>query len=457
MGNALATTLNPTPWQRAAVFGLGASGFSAVKYLTRLGVEVQVQDTRDVPPFRSELAREYPDIPLQTGGFTPPTLDHADLVVVSPGISLAEPVFQELRQKQIEIVGDVELFVRACPVPILAITGSNGKTTVTTLVGELLRAQGVNAEVGGNIGKPALDLLVGPLAELVVLELSSFQLETTDSLRAKGAAILNLSPDHMDRYADIAQYLKAKQRILKSAQTAILNREDPVLQLMDTSGAADVISFGLDAPSRTSDYGITSHADGEEWMVRGKERIAPVASLSMTGRHNLMNALAAVALVESAGHSVGQDGLDALFAFRGLPHRCEPVLERDGVVWINDSKSTNPGAAEAALLGLDRPVVLIAGGQSKGAEFNTLAKAIQRCARQVLLIGEDRMALAAAIGDRVPVTLADDLPQAVRFAARWAQTGDAVLFSPACASFDMFEDFAHRGDVFAGLVRELIG
>ena len=165
-----------------------------MKYLTGLGIEVQVQDTRDVPPFRSELARQYPDIPLQTGGFTPPLLDHADLAVVSPGISLAEPVFQELRQKQIEIVGDVELFVRACPVPILAITGSNGKTTVTTLVGELLRAQGVNAQVGGNIGKPALDLLVGPLPELVVLELSSFQLETIGSLQAKGAAVLICLP-----------------------------------------------------------------------------------------------------------------------------------------------------------------------------------------------------------------------------------------------------------------------
>ena len=450
-------TLNPTPWQRAVVFGLGVSGFSAVKYLTGLGVEVQVQDSREVPPFRSELARQYPDIPLQTGGFTPPNLDRTDLAVVSPGIPLAEPVFRELRQKQVEIVGDVELFARACPVPILAITGSNGKTTVTTLVGELLRAQGVNAEVGGNIGKPALDLLAGSLGEFVVLELSSFQLETTDSLQAKAAAILNLSPDHMDRYAGLAQYLEAKQRILNGTQTAIFNRDDPALRKMDTSGAADAISFGLDAPSRVSDYGVASHADGEEWMVRGKERIAPVASLSMTGRHNLRNALAAVALVESAGYSITQDGLDALFAFRGLPHRCEPVLERDGVVWINDSKSTNPGAAEAALLGLDRPVVLIAGGQSKGAEFNTLAKAIQRYARQVLLIGEDRMALAAAIGDRVPVTLADDLPQAVRLAARWAQTGDAVLFSPACASFDMFKDFAHRGDVFSGLVRELIG
>ncbi len=439
------------------VFGLGVSGFSAVKYLTGLGVEVQVQDSREVPPFRSELARQYPNIPLQTGGFTRPMLDHTDLAVVSPGIPLAEPVLQALRQKQIEIVGDVELFARACSAPILAITGSNGKTTVTTLVGELLQAQGVNAEVGGNIGKPVLDLLAEPLAEFAVLELSSFQLETTDSLHAKAAVILNISPDHMDRYRDLAQYLEAKQRILNGAKTAILNRDDPVLNKMDTSSIANVISFGLDAPSRANDYGVVSEADGEEWMVRGEDRIAPVASLSMNGRHNLMNALAAVALVESTGYSVEQDGLDALFAFRGLPHRCEPVLERDGVVWINDSKSTNPGAAEAALLGLDRPVVLIAGGQAKGAEFNTLAKAIQRYARQVLLIGEDRIALAAAIGDRVPVTLVDDLPQAVRLATRWAQPGDVVLFSPACASFDMFKDFAHRGEVFSSLVRELIG
>ncbi|MDP6791466.1 MAG: UDP-N-acetylmuramoyl-L-alanine--D-glutamate ligase [Arenicellales bacterium] len=453
----MATTLNPTPWQRAAVFGLGASGFSAVKYLARLGVDVEVQDSRDVPPFRAELARQYPNIPLQVGKFTPPMLDHADLAVVSPGISLSEPVLQEIRQRQIEIVGDVELFARACAVPILAITGSNGKTTVTTLVGEMLRAQGLNAQVGGNIGRPALDLLDGPVPELVVLELSSFQLETTDSMHARAAAVLNLSPDHMDRYASITQYLKAKQRVLDGARAAVLNREDPVLKDMDTSGAAESVSFGLDAPSRESDYGIAADSEGEEWMVRGQKRIAPVASLSMTGRHNLMNALAAVALIESAGYPVEQAGLDALLAFRGLAHRCEPLLERNGVVWINDSKSTNPGAAEAALIGLDRPVVLIAGGQSKGADFNPLAEAIQRYARQVLLIGEDRMALAAAIGDRVPVTLADDLPQAVRLAARWAQTGDAVLFSPACASFDMFKDFAHRGEAFSSLVREMIG
>ena len=457
MGNALATTLNPTPWRRAAVFGLGASGFSAVKYLAGLGVQVQIQDSRDVPPFRTELTRQYPDIPLQLGKFKPPVLDRADLVVVSPGISLSEPVLQEVRKKQIEIVGDIELFARACPAPILAITGSNGKTTVTTLVGEMLRAQGLNAPVGGNIGRPALDLLDGSVPELVVLELSSFQLETTDSMRARAAAILNLSPDHMDRYASITQYRKAKQRILDGAQTAVLNREDPVLKDMDTSGAAESVSFGLDAPSRETDYGIIADAEGKEWMVRGQERIAPVAPLSMTGRHNLMNALAAVALIESAGVSVEQAGLDALLAFRGLAHRCEPVLEQNGVVWINDSKSTNPGAAEAALIGLDRPVVLIAGGQSKGANFNPLAEAIQRYTRQVLLIGEDRMELAAAIGDRVPVTLADDLPQAVKLAARWAQAGDAVLFSPACASFDMFKDFAHRGEIFSGLVREMIG
>ncbi|MED5408778.1 MAG: UDP-N-acetylmuramoyl-L-alanine--D-glutamate ligase, partial [Pseudomonadota bacterium] len=304
--------MNPTPWRRAAVFGLGASGFSAVKYLTGLGVEVQIQDSRDVPPFRTELTRQYPDIPLQLGKFKPLVLDRADLVVVSPGISLSEPVLQEVRKQQVEIVGDVELFARVCPAPILAITGSNGKTTVTTLVGEMLQAQGLNAQVGGNIGRPALDLLDGPVPELVVLELSSFQLETTDSMRARAAAILNLSPDHMDRYASITQYRKAKQRILDGAQTAVLNREDLVLKDMDTSGAADSVSFGLDAPSRETDYGIISDAEGKEWMVRGQKRIAPVAPLSMTGRHNLMNALAAVALIESAGYPVEQAGLDAL-------------------------------------------------------------------------------------------------------------------------------------------------
>jgi len=456
MGNALATTLHPAPWHRATVFGLGASGFSAVKYLAALGVEVAVQDSRDVAPFYSELTRQFPQVPVQLGQFTTPNLGRGDLAVVSPGISLSEPVIEKIRQQQVEIVGDIELFVRACPAPMLAITGSNGKTTVTTLVGQMLAAQGLNAPVAGNIGMPALDLLEGAIPDVVVLELSSFQLEATDSLKAKAAAILNLSPDHMDRYATVAQYLHAKQRILNGAITGIVSRDDPTLQAMEVSGAAEIISFGLDAPLRAVDYGIAADPHGDDWIVRGDVRILPVASLSMTGRHNVMNALAALALIESAGYPANPAALAALSAFRGLPHRCELVLEREGVLWINDSKGTNPGAAEAALVGLDRPVVLIAGGQSKDADFSTLAQAIQRYARQVLLIGEDRVALAEAIGDRVPVTLADDLPQAVRLAARWAQSGDAVLFSPACASFDMFRDFAHRGEVFSDLVREMI-
>ena len=456
MGNALATTLHPAPWHRATVFGLGASGFSAVRYLAALGVEVEVQDSRDVAPFYSELTRQFPQVPVQLGQFTTPNLGRGDLAVVSPGISLSEPVIEKIRQQQVEIVGDIELFVRACRAPMLAITGSNGKTTVTTLVGQMLAAQGLNAPVAGNIGMPALDLLEGAIPDVVVLELSSFQLEATDSLKAKAAAILNLSPDHMDRYATVAQYLHAKQRILNGAITGIVSRDDPTLQAMEVSGAAEIISFGLDAPLRAVDYGIAADPHGDDWIVRGDVRILPVASLSMTGRHNVMNALAALALIESAGYPANPAALAALSAFRGLPHRCELVLEREGVLWINDSKGTNPGAAEAALVGLDRPVVLIAGGQSKDADFSTLAQAIQRYARQVLLIGEDRVALAEAIGDRVPVTLADDLPQAVRLAARWAQSGDAVLFSPACASFDMFRDFAHRGEVFSDLVREMI-
>jgi len=387
MGNALATTLHPAPWHRATVFGLGASGFSAVKYLAALGVEVEVQDSRDVAPFYSELTRQFPQVPVQLGQFTTPNLGRGDLAVVSPGISLSEPVIEKIRQQQVEIVGDIELFVRACPAPMLAITGSNGKTTVTTLVGQMLAAQGLHAPVAGNIGMPALDLLEGAIPDVVVLELSSFQLEATDSLKAKAAAILNLSPDHMDRYATVAQYLHAKQRILNGAITGIVSRDDPTLQAMEVSGAAEIISFGLDAPLRAVDYGIAAEPHGDDWIVRGDSRILPVASLSMTGRHNVMNALAALALIESAGYPANPAALAALSAFRGLPHRCELVLEREGVLWINDSKGTNPGAAEAALVGLDRPVVLIAGGQSKDADFSTLAQAIQRYARQVLLIG----------------------------------------------------------------------
>ena len=455
MNSALAMTTSEIPWRHAVVLGLGASGFSSARYLAKQNITVEVQDSRERPPFRSALGDSCPEVAVRCGGFSSRCLDEADLLVVSPGISILEPIVQEAMAREIEVVGDIELFARVCPAPVVAITGSNGKTTVTTLVGKMLEAAGAVVRVGGNIGNPALDLLGDAAADIYVLELSSFQLETTRSLRPKASVILNVSADHMDRYSDLAAYARAKRRILDNAEVVVLNRDDPISGNFSVAEGTRRISFGLNAPATQDDYGILSDASGE-WLACGGTKLAKVESLAMAGRHNVSNALAALALVASAGYPPDREILTALASFAGLPHRCEPVLEKEGILWINDSKSTNPGAAIAALSGMERPVVLIAGGQSKGADFESLANAIQRYARQVLLIGEDRMQLAAAIEDRVPVTLADDLAHAIRLAARWAQRGDAVLLSPACASFDMFKNFEDRGDTFRRLVEELI-
>jgi UDP-N-acetylmuramoylalanine--D-glutamate ligase len=319
----------------------------------------------------------------------------------------------------------------------------------------MLRAKGLDVRVGGNIGRPALDLIDDQIPDVFVLELSSFQLETTSSLRPCSAAILNLSADHMDRYDDFGSYVKAKKRILTNAETAVINVDDSNLAQLNLRDGVRKISFSLSCPASDQEYGIQS--DGShEWIMRGRQKIVRTDLLSMNGRHNILNALAAIGLVEGSGHSVSDQMIKALTEFRGLPHRCEQVLCKDGITWINDSKGTNPGAAIAALTGMGRPVVLISGGQSKGADFTQFADAVQRYTRQVLLVGEDRLWIAEAIGNRVPVTLADDLNHAIRLASRWAQPGDAVLFSPACASFDMFKDFEHRGDVYRQLVQELI-
>ena len=453
--NAFAMNLGTLPWRRAVVLGLGASGFSSAQYLIERQVDLQVLDTRDNPPFREALENTYPDVPVHYGVYDDAYLNGVDVVVVSPGVSLSESFLKAARSRKIEILGDIELFARVCPAPVIAITGSNGKTTVTTIVGEMLRAKGLDVRVGGNIGRPALDLIDDQIPDVFVLELSSFQLETTSSLRPCSAAILNLSADHMDRYDDFSSYVKAKKRILTNAETAVINVDDSNLAQLNLRDGVRKISFSLSCPASDQEYGIQS--DGShEWIMRGRQKIVRTDLLSMNGRHNILNALAAIGLVEGSGHSVSDQMIKALTEFRGLPHRCEQVLCKDGITWINDSKGTNPGAAIAALTGMGRPVVLISGGQSKGADFTQFADAVQRYTRQVLLVGEDRLWIAEAIGNRVPVTLADDLNHAIRLASRWAQPGDAVLFSPACASFDMFKDFEHRGDVYRQLVQELI-
>ncbi|MDP6948120.1 MAG: UDP-N-acetylmuramoyl-L-alanine--D-glutamate ligase [Arenicellales bacterium] len=455
MEAALRIDSNGPPWRRAVVFGLGATGYSCARYLSNLGVIVSVQDSRTEPPCLESLKRACPEVGVHTGSFVDLTPGAADLVVVSPGVALSEPVLKAAEQQNFQIVGDVELFARACTAPVVAITGSNGKSTVTALVGEMLAARGLVVKVGGNIGVPVLDLLGDPPPDVFVLELSSFQLETTSSLESVAAAILNVSPDHLDRYASLDDYVTAKLRIASGAQALVLCRDDPGLAGVRTRGEARTMTFGHKAPATDSDYGLL-HDENSVWLVCGERRLLDAASLSLTGYHNLANALAAIALVEAFGQPIDPVSIAALCAFKGLPHRCEWLGEKDGVAWINDSKSTNPGAAVAALSGVGRPVVLIAGGLSKQADFVPLADAVRRYARQVVLIGRDRMGLAAVLGDSVPVTLADDLAHAVTLAARWAQAGDAVLLSPGCASFDMFRNFEHRGEEFRWLVKEMI-
>ncbi|MDP6391628.1 MAG: UDP-N-acetylmuramoyl-L-alanine--D-glutamate ligase [Arenicellales bacterium] len=451
--SALNAILEPFHWDRALVLGLGQTGYSCVQYLDAQGVSVTVMDSREKPPYLEHLSREFPHVELHAGSFDREIAAQTEVLVMSPGVSLREPALREAIDSGVEVIGDIELFARASKSPVIAVTGSNGKSTVTTLVSRLLEAAGLRVLTGGNIGRPALELLSEPSPDYYVLELSSFQLETTVSLTAEVAAILNISPDHMDRYEDLAEYTAAKARIARGARVLVTERNGIVLDQDTIESTQSQVTFGLDLPEAKTDYGVLSQGESE-WLVRGRKQLLLASELSIPGRHNVANALAALAVAESVSGPTHARGVEAVRIFKGLRHRCEVILERSGVLWVNDSKGTNPAATVAALQGMDRPVVLIAGGQSKGADFSILAQAVRRYARQVVLIGEDRTRIADTLGQSVPMTLADSLQGAVSLAAAWAQSGDVVLFSPACASFDMFEDYADRGDKFCRLVTE---
>lgn len=347
--------------------------------------------------------------------------------------------------------------------PVIAITGSNGKSTVTTLVGEMARAAGKNVKVGGNLGTPALDLLPANAIEgaiepdLYVLELSSFQLESTFTLAPHAAVVLNISPDHLDRYDSLDEYAAAKQRIYSNAAVQIVNLDDEhAARLADAHRVC--IGFGLQPPSAGNEgagnYGVRE-CDGRAWLMRGDERLLPVDEIRMAGRHNLGNALAALALGDAVGLPRAAM-FETLRTFGGLPHRTQWVAEANGVVWYNDSKGTNIGATLAAVQGMDRPVVLIAGGQGKGADFRLLRAGLEGRLRAAVLIGEDAPLIEAALQGVATLVRADTMEDAVQAAARQAQPGDAVLLSPACASFDMFKGYDHRGDVFMDSVRRLL-
>jgi UDP-N-acetylmuramoylalanine--D-glutamate ligase len=476
---------------KALVVGLGDTGAACVRWLIEHDAQVRATDTREEPPHAQRVREAFPEATLRLGGFDRADFEWADLVVASPGVALATHELQWAVKAGKDVVGDVELFARALKdtsAYVIAITGSNGKSTVTSLVGHLCAAVGLDTVVAGNIGLPVLDALdnqdtLGRCPDVWVLELSSFQLETTSSLKPDAATVLNISQDHMDRYAGLEDYAAAKARIFgvkgeggrgKGAAATqcvqVLNREDPRVMAMSRPDHT-VWTFGVELnepgashpsplcppgyftlPPSPGHFGLATRKD-RLWLCEGDEALLPVDKLPIAGLHNAANALAALALCRSIG--LPYAGLvPALKTFEGLPHRVQKVGEVAGRVFYDDSKGTNVGATAAALLGFTVPVVLIAGGDGKGQDFSPLGDAVKN-ARAVVQIGRDGPLLEAAIGDACPVHRAESMEEAVELAYRLSRPGDAVLLSPACASWDMFRNYAHRAEVFIAAVKAL--
>ncbi|MBK8453209.1 MAG: UDP-N-acetylmuramoyl-L-alanine--D-glutamate ligase [Thiofilum sp.] len=440
-----------TDYRSILVVGLGQTGLSVAQYLAAKGLSFKVADSRTNPPGQDALNQLGVSIPTQFGEFNAEFFAEADCLIVSPGIAISTPIIKACAERGAEVMGDIELFIREAKAPIVAITGSNGKSSVTTLVGLMGEAAHWSTYAGGNLGTPALDFLNQPVPDVYVMELSSFQLETTRSLRAKAATVLNISEDHMDRYDSYADYAAAKQVVYQGCDVAVVNRDDPLVMAMPTDGVK--ISFGLDQPNSTHDYGIQVF-EGESYLAKGEQLLLPIKQMKLPGLHNAANALAALALGEAIGLPF-EPMLQTLKSFTGLPHRTQWVRELRGVTYYDDSKGTNVGATLAALAGMPNKTVLIAGGQGKGADFSPLGEVLARKARALVLIGEDRLKIAAVAEGQCPYVFAESMPDAVQKAAQLAQTGDNVLLSPACASFDMFKNYGHRGEMFVQAVLEL--
>ncbi|WP_439136255.1 UDP-N-acetylmuramoyl-L-alanine--D-glutamate ligase [Pseudomaricurvus sp.] len=434
--------------------GMGMTGQSAARYLTSVGRPFVWVDTREAPPALDSVRAQFPEANIELGELREDTLLAAAEIIVSPGVPLSNPVLVKAETEGIPMLGDIELFLREVKAPVIAITGSNAKSTVTTLVGEMAQNAGKQVLIGGNIGVPVLDLLQQPAAELYVLELSSFQLESIKQLNAEVATVLNVSEDHMDRYDSFAQYYIAKQRVYFGARKVVVNREDP-LTAPPLAEGVEQFSFGLNMPDRRG-FGVITKA-GQECLAFEFKALMPIDDIKIPGRHNVANALAALAL----GHAVDlpMDAmLQTLKVFTGLPHRCQWVAENGGVNYYNDSKGTNVGATLAALNGLKKPngkIVLIAGGVGKGADFSPL-KAAAAGLRALVAIGQDGDQIADLFADLVPVFQARNMAEAVELSARHAQSGDDVLLSPACASFDMYKGFEDRGEHFVQAVKEVV-
>jgi UDP-N-acetylmuramoylalanine--D-glutamate ligase len=454
------------------VIGLGESGLAMAKWLNRQGAHVRVADSRVSPPNRDALRAAVPDAELIAGPFVDQTFSGVELMAISPGVPVQEAAIQRAVARGVPLVSEIELFVRGVrqlspQAKLIAITGSNGKTTTTALTGALCIAAGRKTAVAGNISPAALDALMSAidandLPEIWVLELSSFQLETTHTLNADAATVLNVSEDHLDRYSGMDTYAAAKARVFQragkraggtsageSSGVMVLNRDDDRSLSAGRCGRK-LVSFGLDPAPRSLDYGLQ---DG--WIVHGTEGLIALDTLKIVGLHNAANAMAALALCEAVGIAP-RDVLPALAAFTGLAHRVEFVAEIGGVAFYDDSKGTNVGATLAALQGLGCKVAIILGGEGKGQDFSPLSSALAEHGRAAALIGRDADTIAAAVaGSGVPLQHCDDMLAAVRWCAAQAQAGDAVLLSPACASLDMYRNYAHRAEAFVAAVHDL--
>ena len=442
--------------KKVLVLGLGETGLSALRWLQTQGAILSAADSRENPPSADDVIRRMPKVVVHTGAFKPEVLLSADLIVISPGVALSEPAVQAAIKQGISVIGDVELFAQYRPAnaKVIAITGANGKTTVTTLVGEMCKAAGFKTIVAGNIGLPVLEALMMEAPDVYVLELSSFQLETTHSLVVDAATMLNLSEDHMDRYEHLQDYAVAKAHIFYHAKLQVLNRDDAWSMLLARPKLAQV-TFGFSE----QEYGLkqvqSDTLQKDTWLVDGEKELINVNDLKIAGLHNAANALAAVALCRGIGVDYAPI-IQTLYNFKGLPHRVERVANIDDIDYYDDSKGTNVGATCAALSGLPQKIVLIAGGDGKGQDFAPLADAVAANARAVVLIGRDAGLIETALlQTNIPMYRAIDLPEAVNIAKKVAEAGDAVLLSPACASFDMFKNYVHRAEVFVDAVKQL--
>ncbi len=430
------------------VVGLGDTGYSVAKFLHQQGLSFAVTDSRKKPPFIDELLQNLPDTPVFTGGFNQTAFDVATHLIVSPGISLKEVLIQKAILSGTKLISDIDIFSCSTNKPIIAITGSNGKSTVTTMLGDMGNTANIKTAIGGNLGTPALELLNENI-ELYVLELSSFQLERTSKLNATVATVLNVSADHIDRHGDITTYSKEKQGIFAGNGIMVLNNDDTIVKAMKIKNRKSM-TFSI---STETGFHLEMQ-QGEEWLMNSKQPLMRKSELPTEGLHNVANALAALAL----GTAVNLDAqlmCEALRVFKGLEHRMQRIANVKGVTWINDSKATNIGACIAALQGYQEKIILIAGGDTKGADIKELIPFIYQKAKHVILLGKDAELIDIAINGSVPSSRAKTIQEAVQIASTLAKQGESVLLSPACASLDQYKNYQERGEKFAAAVMEL--